>query len=257
MLRDVTTDQVSSARLREVIASSSGDDAALWKLLVGDLGLLGVALAEESGGIGGSFVDASVVIEESGRGLWPVPMTSSLVAVAALGSVAATELLQAVAAGEWRAAVVVSDEITVSGATISGRADHVIGADDAELLVIACADGLYAVQAADIVTAAGLDPLRRLSTVILDRAAAPTARRCRRIEPCGGRAARGARRRVGGCGRMVSGYDGGVPEDPRAVRQGDRLVPGAGALSGRSRGRAGGRDLHGVLRRLGRRWRSR
>lgn len=172
MLRDVTADQVSSARLREVISSPSGDDAALWKLLAGDLGLLGVALAEESGGTGGSFVDASVVIEESGRGLWPVPMTSSLAAVAALGAAVAPELLQAVAAGDWRAAFVVSDEITVSGATISGRADHVIGANDAEVLVVACADGLYAVQAAEIVTAAGLDPLRRLSTVTFERAAA-------------------------------------------------------------------------------------
>jgi alkylation response protein AidB-like acyl-CoA dehydrogenase len=170
MLRDVTGDRVSSTQLREAIETPTGEDAALWRLLVGELGLLGVAVGEDSGGIGGSFVDAAVVIEESGRGLWPVPLLSSLVAVAALGA-GAPELLQAVVAGERRAALVVSDDCTISGTTLSGRADHVIGAAEAEVLVVAATDGLYAVQAADILTARGLDPGRRLSTVSFGGAA--------------------------------------------------------------------------------------
>jgi alkylation response protein AidB-like acyl-CoA dehydrogenase len=172
MLRDVTADRASSAQLREAIATPTGEDSALWRLLVGELGLLGVAVGEESGGIGGSFVDAAVVIEESGRGLWPVPMLSSLVAVAALGGASSTELLQAVVAGDWRSAVVVAEDCKLSGTTLSGRADHVIGATGAEVLVVASDDGLYVVQAADVVTASGLDPVRRQSTVSIDAAEA-------------------------------------------------------------------------------------
>jgi alkylation response protein AidB-like acyl-CoA dehydrogenase len=172
MLRDVTADRVSAAQLRQAIATPTSEDSALWQLLASELGLLGVAVGEESGGSGGSFVDAAVVIEESGRGLWPVPMLSSLVTVAALGGANSAELLQAVLAGDWRAALVVADDCTVTGTTLSGRGDHVIGAAGAELLVVATTDGLYAVQAADIVTAPGLDPVRRLSTVSIDAGAA-------------------------------------------------------------------------------------
>ncbi|HEX3900359.1 MAG TPA: acyl-CoA dehydrogenase [Mycobacteriales bacterium] len=172
MLRDVTADRVSSGQLREAIETPTGEDSALWQLLVGELGLLGVAVGEASGGIGGSFVDAAVVIEESGRGLWPAPMLSALVAVAALGGEDGSELLQAVVAGDWRAALVVADDCSTSGTTLSGRADHVIGAAGAEVLVVASPDGLYALQAAAVATASGLDPARRLSTVSFAGAAA-------------------------------------------------------------------------------------
>jgi alkylation response protein AidB-like acyl-CoA dehydrogenase len=132
--------------------------------------LLGVAVGEDSGGIGGSFVDAAIVIEEAGRGLWPVPVVSSLAAIAALGANGVADLLQSVVAGDWRTALVVVDRLEVAGTALTGRAEHVIGAAGAELVVIASPDGLYAVQAADVVTAEGLDPLRQLSIVSFARA---------------------------------------------------------------------------------------
>ena len=45
----------------------------LWRLLGREMGVLGVGVDEALGGAGGSFVDAAVVIEESGRVLMPVP----------------------------------------------------------------------------------------------------------------------------------------------------------------------------------------
>jgi alkylation response protein AidB-like acyl-CoA dehydrogenase len=149
-----------------------GEDTTLWQLVVNELGLLGVAVDEQAGGIGGSFVDAAVVIEETGRGLWPVPVASSLVAIAALGGADAVELRRAVVAGQSRAAVVAADAISLFGTSSSGRADHVLGAAGAELLVVAAPDGLYAVHGAKIDTIPGTDPLRRLSTVAFDGAAA-------------------------------------------------------------------------------------
>jgi alkylation response protein AidB-like acyl-CoA dehydrogenase len=172
MLRDVTADQCSSARLREVMTSPSGEDAALWKLLVADLGLLGVAASDAAGGSGGTFVDAAVVIEEAGRGLWPVPMLSSLVAVATLNGGSAPELLQAVTSGDRRAAVVVVDQATTSGDAISGQARHVLGAAGADVLLVAAPDGLYAASPSTSTAASGLDPLRRLSTIDVKSSAA-------------------------------------------------------------------------------------
>jgi alkylation response protein AidB-like acyl-CoA dehydrogenase len=157
MLRDVTADQCTSARIREAMATPSGEDAALWKLLASELGLLGVAVAEDDGGTGGSFVDAAIVIEESGRGLWPTPVTAALAAISALP--VGDEALPSLCAGERRAALVVADS--------SGEARHCIGAEGADLFVVATPDGLQAIEAteASMTVSAGLDPLRRLASV--------------------------------------------------------------------------------------------
>jgi alkylation response protein AidB-like acyl-CoA dehydrogenase len=157
MLRDVTADQCAPARVREVMATDSAEDPALWRLLASELGLLGVAVSEDAGGTGGSFVDAAVVIEESGRGLWPTSVTSALAAISSLP--AGDEALPLLCAGERRAASVVADA--------SGVASHSFGAEGADLFVVASPDGLRAVEASDasVTVSAGLDPLRRLATV--------------------------------------------------------------------------------------------
>ncbi|HVW81628.1 MAG TPA: acyl-CoA dehydrogenase family protein [Mycobacteriales bacterium] len=171
MLREVTADKCTSAQVRAAMATPSGEDTALCRLLVAELGLVGVAAGEDAGGTGGSFVDAAVVIEESGRGLWPVPMLSSLVAVSSLAG-HAPDLLQAVAGGQWRACVAVFEDVSLAGETLTGTARHVIGAGGAELVIAATPEGLYAVQGADVTTEAGLDPTRRLSTVVVEGSAA-------------------------------------------------------------------------------------
>jgi alkylation response protein AidB-like acyl-CoA dehydrogenase len=77
-----------------------------------------------------------------------------------------------VTSGDWRAAVVVLDDATVSGGAVSGEARHVLGAAGAEVLVLAAPDGLYAASPTTSTTTAGLDPLRRLSTITFDASAA-------------------------------------------------------------------------------------
>src|SRR3954470_24929281 len=79
-VRDLARDRASSAQVRAVMDGATGHDPGLWKLLAGELGLAGLTVAEERGGVGGSFVDAAVVLEESGRALLPVPMLPTIVA---------------------------------------------------------------------------------------------------------------------------------------------------------------------------------
>jgi alkylation response protein AidB-like acyl-CoA dehydrogenase len=178
MARDLSEDRAASAQIRAAIEASDGYDAELWRLVSGELGLVGIAVPESLGGAGGSFVDAAIVLEESGRALWPVPLLANLVGIAALaaGDEAAAGLAEAVATGERSVALAVSADLTASGETISGTATHVIDGHRADLLVVAGRDGLWLVDASrHFVTVTGqrtLDLTRWLATVHLEDALA-------------------------------------------------------------------------------------
>lgn len=78
-IRDILEKESPIARVREVEASATGHDAALWRRL-GELGLLELGLP----GAGGSFVDALIFAEELGRTIAPAPFVSSIVVGASL-----------------------------------------------------------------------------------------------------------------------------------------------------------------------------
>jgi alkylation response protein AidB-like acyl-CoA dehydrogenase len=56
-----------------------GYDEQAWRLLGGDMGLAGLGLPEDLGGAGGGLAELTVVAEELGRSLLPVPFFSSTV----------------------------------------------------------------------------------------------------------------------------------------------------------------------------------
>jgi alkylation response protein AidB-like acyl-CoA dehydrogenase len=120
--------------------------------------LVGIAVPEDRGGAGGSFVDAAIVLEESGRGLWPLPLLANLV----VASVNPTD---------EPAALVVGGEVSTPGGKLSGTATHVIDGHRAERLLIATANGLWAVAAdatgVSVESARSLDLTRWLATVTL------------------------------------------------------------------------------------------
>jgi alkylation response protein AidB-like acyl-CoA dehydrogenase len=83
-LRGFLTDQLSSAALRSSLDSEAGYDLALHARLAGELGLAGLTIPEEFGGLGMSQVEASVVHTELGRALYPGPFLPSWLAAGAL-----------------------------------------------------------------------------------------------------------------------------------------------------------------------------
>jgi len=155
MLRDIAEDHCTPERVRAAIDSDAGYDAELWRLVCDELGLVAIAVPEADGGAGGSFVDAAIVLEESGRGLWPVPLLPSLVAAS-------------VAAGAPTAAVVVGDDLEISDGVLTGTATHVIDGHRAERLLVATPHGLYSVDAGasglTVTGARSLDLTRWLAT---------------------------------------------------------------------------------------------
>jgi alkylation response protein AidB-like acyl-CoA dehydrogenase len=154
--------------------AATDDRGALWRVVTQQLGLTAIGIAESSGGAGGGFVDAGVVIEEAGRTLLPAPLTTALVAGAVLDRAggAGTALAAAVAAGETVAVVAPAREVRATGGTLSGQIPHVLDGDVADVVLVAGADGLWAVDAtaARVTAPPTLDASRGQAELLLDAA---------------------------------------------------------------------------------------
>ena len=180
-VRALAADRSSSAQVRAAMAADEPYDAALWRALGQDMGLLGLGVDESLGGAGGDFVDAAIVIEEAGRALMPAPLLSALVVGQVLAP-AGNGVLEAAATGELIAAIGVSGS-TLSGGrlgfggdggSLSGVVPHVVDGGAASLFLLVSPEGLWLVDAAgaSVTRQQTLDPTRRQATVRLDKAAA-------------------------------------------------------------------------------------
>ncbi|MFJ5548455.1 acyl-CoA dehydrogenase family protein [Streptomyces sp. NPDC093225] len=111
-LRELLAKRSGPDEVKAAVRTAPGYDRALWQLLANRLGLPGLALPEESGGVGCGLTELVLACEETGRTLTPSPLlaTSLLAAplIAALGTPEQrARLLPALAAGELTAALVV------------------------------------------------------------------------------------------------------------------------------------------------------
>ncbi|MCA1275362.1 acyl-CoA dehydrogenase family protein, partial [Streptomyces sp. 7G] len=89
-LRDLLARHTGPDAIPAAVRTAEGYDPALWRRLAGDLGLPGLALAEEYGGAGCATTELALACEETGRALLPSPLlaTAALTAplIAALGT---------------------------------------------------------------------------------------------------------------------------------------------------------------------------
>jgi alkylation response protein AidB-like acyl-CoA dehydrogenase len=169
---------------RRVMETESGYDAELWSRLAGELGLAGLAIDEEHGGQGATFVELAVALEELGRSLLPVPLlASSVLAAGAAGG--DDQLLQQIAEGTpvalaWQGTNTAGDD-----GVLSGTWKHVIDGAAADVLIVAVGTDLFVVdahgQGVDVEPVPTLDQTRRQATVTLSRAD---------VRPIGGNLAR-------------------------------------------------------------------
>lgn len=75
--------EADEAKLRSGMEANCGYDSAVWQQLA-EMGLLGIAANEDSGGIGGGAIDIAMVAEELGRSLLPAPFIESAVIASTL-----------------------------------------------------------------------------------------------------------------------------------------------------------------------------
>jgi alkylation response protein AidB-like acyl-CoA dehydrogenase len=141
-VRSFLADRCPPAVLLDRVESGDVYQAKLWTGLAAELGVAGLAIAEDDGGQGASWRETSVVAEELGRSLAPTPfLGSTVLATELVSSLGDRELLRALAGGGRTAALVIGLD-TVPGkwpagvAWVSGRLTgavrsvaDVIGAD--------------------------------------------------------------------------------------------------------------------------------
>lgn len=188
-VRDVLSARCAPSAVRGAFDGDRSLSASLWPVLAADLGLAGLLVPEDRGGVGATAREAGVVAEELGRFIAPVPfLESAVIATVVLLSAddAADELLAAMAEGRRTAALSVPlsaadhRDIPVvegEGGRLSGRVQNVSGVLDADVLLVpvAVADGLE-IRAVDraavrVEPVSSLDMTRPLADVTLSGAA--------------------------------------------------------------------------------------
>jgi alkylation response protein AidB-like acyl-CoA dehydrogenase len=150
--------------------TTEGYDPSVWKQMGEQLGLQGLAIPEEFGGSGYSYVELGVVLEEMGRALLCAPYFSTVVLAANTllhcgDESAQKEYLPGIASGETIATLAFTEpsgrwdadgiQMTASGSgdswTLDGEKMFVIDGHTADLLLVAARTGagisLFAVPA--------------------------------------------------------------------------------------------------------------
>jgi alkylation response protein AidB-like acyl-CoA dehydrogenase len=197
-LRKFFEDKSPTSEVRRLMAEGTYDKT-VWKQMADQLGLQGLAIPEEHGGSGYTFVELAIVMEEQGRALLVAPYfaTVALAAQAVLDlddADAAAALLPGIAEGTTTATLAITeqsgswdlDSISLEarpadgGYTLHGVKSYVIdGAIVDQLVVAAKAPGglslfLVAGDAAGVtrVNEPPLDQTRGLATITFDGAQA-------------------------------------------------------------------------------------
>ncbi|WP_033292204.1 acyl-CoA dehydrogenase family protein [Amycolatopsis jejuensis] len=171
--------------VRRLMADPVGYDPAVWRQMTEQLGLAGLAIAEEHGGSGAGFDVLAVVFEEHGRLLTPSPLFAS-VALAATAlqqsgdKAAMAEYLPGIAGGESIATLAFSEsdagrDTRARSGKLTGRKRYVADAHVADLILVTAQDdeglSLFAVEreAPGLTVTAELtmDQTRKLATVDL------------------------------------------------------------------------------------------
>ena len=153
-LRAVLTSELPGPALRSALDGDPGYSPDLHARLAGELGLAGLTIPREFGGLGWSQVEACPVHAELGRALYPGPFLPSSVAAGALlatchlesceqwlpllakGSVAGT-VAAADGAGRWAQGTgSVRADYATGGWRLSGRRWYVVAAHAADVIVV-------------------------------------------------------------------------------------------------------------------------
>jgi len=196
-------------RVREWLAEGTGTEATAVAV---QQGWTGIGVEESVGGQGGGLVEIVLVAEEHARAAAPGALLGhvglalpALLSVCAAGDPLVRELAEgrriaalAVDAGEILAAPAIEATRVGDVWMLSGEVAHVLGAPEADLLLVPASDGedqrLFAVEQAapeiELVELAGADSTRRLAAVDLrDTPAMPLGTGPLEIAHLGARAA--------------------------------------------------------------------
>ncbi|KTE16562.1 acyl-CoA dehydrogenase family protein [Sphingopyxis sp. H115] len=141
----------TSERTRAAMARTGIDDA-LWQGFAGDLGLAGVAIPEDQGGVGLGMVELAILAEEAGRHVATLPLLASIgLAIPATLAGGRTDqtarLLPSLASGELVASFAqAAPGTTWNDRTLTGAALHVPHGASAGLFIVAVGSDAFLVK---------------------------------------------------------------------------------------------------------------
>ena len=150
--RDLVSSWAAGAGAPAAVRAVERGDAGAWRPVysaIAELGLFGVAVAEDAGGAGGSVEDLCAMVEEAARALIPGPVATSALATLVVTDQA---VLQSISSGATTAGVALNADLTDDSGRVSGSADYVLGADGTGVLVLPVGEHVVLVDS----TAAGV-----------------------------------------------------------------------------------------------------
>jgi alkylation response protein AidB-like acyl-CoA dehydrogenase len=158
--RELLAERARSERVREH-AEARRSDQALWQELC-QLGWPGIAVAEEYGGQGLGVVALSVLCEELGRVVAPVPFLPTVMA-AALIEQAGSEAQHR----RWLPGLASGETVGAVGVARDGVAELVVGGGDAAVIVLLEGESARVLPAADaeVTPVDAIDPTRSAARV--------------------------------------------------------------------------------------------
>jgi alkylation response protein AidB-like acyl-CoA dehydrogenase len=168
--RDLLGERATFARVREH-AEAGTTDQALWKELC-ELGWPGIAISEENGGQGLGTIELSILCEELGRVLAPVPFLPSVMAACVIEQAGSAEQRE-----RWLPGLASGETIGALAGAVDGTAELVVGGEEAEVIVLVEDDGsgrLLTPDDAEVSKIATIDPTRSAARVIAGDGAGET-----------------------------------------------------------------------------------
>jgi alkylation response protein AidB-like acyl-CoA dehydrogenase len=162
--RELLAERAKPERVREH-AEVGTTDRALWGEL-SELGWPGIAISEQYGGQGLGQIELSILCEELGRVLAPVPFLGSVLAATVIEQDGSPEQRE-----RWLGGLASGDTIGALGSAVDGTAELVIGGAEADVFVLIGPDGsgrLLSNTEVEVTTVAAIDPTRSAARVKFD-----------------------------------------------------------------------------------------
>ncbi len=159
--RDLLSERSTPARVREH-AEAGTTDQALWKELC-ELGWPGIAISEENGGQGLGTIELSILCEELGRSLAPVPFLASAMAACVIEQAGTPEQRE-----RWLPGLASGETIGALAGAVDGTAELVVSGAEAGVIVLIEDDGsgrLLTPEDAEVSRIDAIDPTRSAARV--------------------------------------------------------------------------------------------
>jgi len=159
--RELLAERARPERVREH-AEAGRTDAELWREL-SELGWPGIAVAEDSGGQGLGRIELSILCEELGRAVAPVPFLPTVLAATLIEHAGSPEQRE-----RWLGGLAAGETTGALGVAVDGTAELVIGAPEAQVIVLIEEDRtarVLAAEEAEVTPIASIDPTRSTARV--------------------------------------------------------------------------------------------